>query len=44
MRGLGVAVGARVPAEDWRTRGPGVGELLSRFLVTSLFGFSRRRG
>jgi hypothetical protein len=37
-------VAPRVPAEESRTRGPGVGELLSRFLVTSLFGFSLRRG
>ena len=37
-------VAPRVPAEESRTRGPGVGELLSRFLVTSLFGFSRFGG
>jgi len=43
-RWSGAPVAPRVPAEDSRTRGPGVVELLSLFLVTSLFGFSRRRG
>jgi hypothetical protein len=44
MRGLGVAVGARVPAEDSRTRGTGVGEFLSRFLGVSRVGPVRSRG
>lgn len=43
-RCAGSEVAPRVSSEDSRTREPGTGELLSRFLDTSLFGFSRRRG